>query len=61
MKPFFEEDGTPENNQAAMVQYNDTFMPNVGVDLGREDDKAFEVKAALGGKVTRVELNPPLT
>lgn len=61
VKPFFEENGTPENNQAAMVQYNDTFMPNVGVDLGREDDKAFEVRAALGGKVTRVELNPPLT
>ncbi|GIO33181.1 MULTISPECIES: M23 family metallopeptidase [Paenibacillus] len=61
VKPFFDENGTPESNQAAMVQYNDTFMPNVGVDLARDDDKTFEVKAALGGKVTRVEVNPPLT
>ncbi|MWV46578.1 peptidoglycan DD-metalloendopeptidase family protein [Paenibacillus sp. HJL G12] len=61
VKPFFEENGTAENNQAAMVQYNDTFTPNIGVDLGREDDKTFEVKAALDGKVSRVELNPPLT
>ncbi|WP_136607165.1 M23 family metallopeptidase [Paenibacillus dokdonensis] len=61
VKPFFEKDGTAENNQAAMVQYNDMFIPNIGVDLGREDDKTFEVKAALEGKVSRVELNPPLT
>ncbi len=61
VKPFFEKDGTAENNQAAMVQYNDTFSPNVGIDLGREDDKTFEVTAALDGKVTRVEVNPPLT
>ncbi|MED5017038.1 M23 family metallopeptidase [Paenibacillus chibensis] len=61
VKPFFEKDGTAENNQAAMVQYNDTFIPNIGVDLGREDDKTFEVKAALAGKVSRVEVNPPLT
>jgi stage II sporulation protein Q len=61
VKPFFDENESAENQQAAMVQYNDTFSPNVGVDLGREDDKAFDVKAALSGKVSRVELNPPLT
>ncbi|MCJ8012786.1 M23 family metallopeptidase [Paenibacillus sp. KQZ6P-2] len=57
VKPFFEENGTAENHLAAMVQYNDTFIPNIGIDLGREDDKTFEVKAALDGKVTRVDLN----
>ncbi|RED33751.1 MULTISPECIES: M23 family metallopeptidase [unclassified Paenibacillus] len=61
VKPFYDENGTEENHQAAMVQYDDTFTPNVGVDLARADDQAFDVKAALGGKVTRVDLNPPLT
>lgn len=55
VKPFYEKDGTPEDHQAALVQYNDTFIPNTGIDLAREDGKPFDVKAALSGKVTRVE------
>ncbi|MGF7049067.1 stage II sporulation protein Q [Paenibacillus sp. DS2015] len=55
VKPFYDPKGTAENHQEAMVQYNDTFEPNIGVDLARADDKTFEVKAAFSGKVTRVE------
>lgn len=55
VKPFYEKEGTPEDHQAALVQYNDTFIPNTGIDLAREDGKPFEVKAAMSGKVTRVE------
>ena len=58
VKPFYENEGSTEEHEAAMVQYNDTFIPNTGVDLARGDNKSFEVKAALGGKVTRVEQNP---
>ncbi|GAB6991303.1 M23 family metallopeptidase [Paenibacillus pini] len=60
VKPYFDEKATEEQNLAAMVQYNDTLQPNVGVDLAREDNQTFEVKAALSGKVSRVE-NTPLT
>lgn len=55
VKPFYDENGSEENHLAAMVEYNDTFAPNVGIDIAREDNKTFEVKAALSGEVTRVE------
>ncbi|AJS60398.1 M23 family metallopeptidase [Paenibacillus sp. IHBB 10380] len=55
VKPYYDPKGTAENHQEAMVQYNETFEPNIGVDLARGDNKTFEVKAALSGKVTRVE------
>ncbi|KUP21879.1 M23 family metallopeptidase [Paenibacillus sp. DMB5] len=55
VKPFYDENGTEENHVAAMVQYNDTFVPNIGIDIAREDNKTFDVKAALSGEVTRVE------
>ncbi|MGN7762089.1 peptidoglycan DD-metalloendopeptidase family protein [Paenibacillus sp. 22594] len=55
VKPFYDENGTEENHVAAMVQYNDTFVPNAGIDIAREDNQSFDVKAALSGEVTRVE------
>lgn len=58
VKPFYDAKAPAEEHQAAMVQYNDTFTPNLGIDLARKDDKTFDVKAALDGKVTRVEDHP---
>ncbi|WNS42635.1 M23 family metallopeptidase [Paenibacillus sp. MMS20-IR301] len=55
VKPYYDENGTEENHVAAMVQYNNTFVANTGIDIAREDNKTFEVKAALSGEVTRVE------
>ncbi|WP_223065989.1 M23 family metallopeptidase [Paenibacillus caui] len=55
VKPFYDKDGSTEEHEAAMVQYNNEFMPNTGIDLARSDKQPFEVKAALGGKVTNVE------
>jgi stage II sporulation protein Q len=55
VKPFYDENGTEDNHVAAMVQYNDTFITNNGIDIAREDNKTFDVKAALSGEVTRVE------
>ncbi|RRJ62331.1 M23 family metallopeptidase [Paenibacillus oralis] len=60
VKPFYEKDATAEEHQAALVQYNDTFTPNTGIDLAREDGKPFDVQAAMSGKVTRVEEVPLL-
>ncbi|GGH32800.1 M23 family metallopeptidase [Paenibacillus segetis] len=60
VKPFYEKDGSAEDHQAALVQYKDTFTPNTGIDLAREDDKPFGVTAALGGKVTSVQEHPLL-
>lgn len=55
VKPYYDENGTEENHIAAMVQYNNTFVTNTGIDIAREDNKSFDVKAALSGEVTRVE------
>jgi len=55
VKPFYDENGTEANHVEAMVEYNDTFVPNAGIDIAREDNKTFDVKAALSGEVTRVE------
>lgn len=60
VKPFYEKEGSAEDHQAALVQYNDTFTPNTGIDLAREDKESFEVKAAMSGRVTRVEEVPLL-
>lgn len=60
VKPFYDTKGTTEQHEAALVQHNDTFTPNTGIDLAREDRKPFEVKAAMSGKVTRVDEVPLL-
>ncbi|MGG3284538.1 peptidoglycan DD-metalloendopeptidase family protein [Paenibacillus solani] len=57
VKPYFDE-ASPETHQEAMVQYNDTFSPNLGIDLATADGTEFEVRAALTGQVTRVENHP---
>lgn len=58
VKPFFDAKASAEQHEAAMVQFNDTFTPNLGVDLARKDEKTFDVLAALDGTVTRVEDHP---
>ncbi|WP_080832586.1 M23 family metallopeptidase [Cohnella massiliensis] len=55
--PFYDASGSEEQRAAAMVQYNDTFMPHTAVDLGREDNETFEVLAAMSGLVKVAEQN----
>lgn len=55
VKPYYDKDGSTEEHEAAMVQYQNEFIPNTGIDLARSDKQTFEVKAALGGQVTHVE------
>jgi stage II sporulation protein Q len=55
---FFDSKASNEVRQAAMVEYGDTLTPHMGLDLGRSDDKPFDVLAAGSGKVTRVDKDP---
>lgn len=55
---FYEEKAADNIKQAALVEYGDTFTPHLGLDLARQDDKEFDVLAALSGKVSLVEKNP---
>jgi stage II sporulation protein Q len=54
-KPFYEFDGKKEQQEAALVFYNNTYHPNTGIDIAAKDGKTFEVVAALSGTVTDVK------
>jgi stage II sporulation protein Q len=56
VQPFYDAKGTQQEQQAALVNYNNTYVQNTGVNIGSTgDDKTFAVTAALGGKVTEAK------
>ena len=57
-KPFYDSTASSEDRQAAVVQFQDTFTPHVGVDLTEDNNQAFDVLAAAAGTVTRVDKDP---
>jgi stage II sporulation protein Q len=56
--PFYDSKASNEARQAAMIEYEDTLNPHVGIDLQKNQGEAFDVVAALSGKVTAVDQNP---
>jgi stage II sporulation protein Q len=56
--PFYDPNATNEDKQAAMIEHDDTFIPNTGISLARQDNQSFNVVAALSGTVSRVEKVP---
>jgi stage II sporulation protein Q len=56
--PYYDAAASNEEKEAAMVQTGTTFIPHMGVDLASADNKAFDVVAAMSGKVTLVEIHP---
>ncbi|MDA8354591.1 MAG: M23 family metallopeptidase [Firmicutes bacterium] len=55
---FYQEAGSEKSKEASLVQYDNSFWPHSGYDFARKDGKAFDVNAAMSGKVLRVEENP---
>jgi stage II sporulation protein Q len=55
---YFDVNASVEDNQAAMVEYGDTFTPHTGIDLSSPNQEPFEVLAAMSGTVTRVDQLP---
>lgn len=53
-KQFYEYDGTDEEQEAALVFYDNTYRPNTGIDITQENGETFDVLAALSGTVTNV-------
>ncbi|WP_217593058.1 M23 family metallopeptidase [Cohnella sp. GbtcB17] len=56
--PFFNENGTEDEQAAAMVKDGNKFMPHTAIDLASKDGKPFDVKAAMSGEVTVAEQTP---
>ncbi|WGU93713.1 M23 family metallopeptidase [Paenibacillus dendritiformis] len=55
---FYDETASKEEQAAALIEFEQTFTPNVGIDLARKDQKSFDVLSAMSGKVTRAEQHP---
>ncbi|APH03409.1 M23 family metallopeptidase [Bacillus weihaiensis] len=60
VKKFYEADASAEDQEAALVFYNNTYRMNKGIDIAREDQKEFDVVASLSGTVTKAEKDPIL-
>ncbi|WP_318506872.1 M23 family metallopeptidase [Bacillus sp. T3] len=54
-KPFYEYDGKKEEQVAALVEYNNSYHPNKGIDIKMKDGKSFDVVASISGTVTEVK------
>jgi len=52
---FYDFNGKTEDQEAALVFYNNTYQPNTGIDVTVKDGESFDVVASLSGTVTRVE------
>lgn len=54
-KKFYDFSGKKADQESALVVYNNTYVPNTGIDITMKNGETFDVVAALSGKVTRVE------
>jgi stage II sporulation protein Q len=54
-KPFYDVNGTDDEQEAALVEYGNSYQPNTGVDLTLGNGETFDVLAALSGTVTKVQ------
>ncbi|ARK32736.1 M23 family metallopeptidase [Halalkalibacter krulwichiae] len=52
---FYDVNGTPEEQQEALVYYNNTYFPNKGMDFAHVEGESFEVAAAISGTVVKAE------
>ncbi|WP_433745308.1 peptidoglycan DD-metalloendopeptidase family protein [Falsibacillus pallidus] len=54
-KQFYDKDASEEEQEAALVVYNNTYHPNRGIDIAMKDNKDFDVVASMSGTVTNVK------
>ncbi|BAU26489.1 stage II sporulation protein Q [Aneurinibacillus soli] len=57
---FFDETADKKDQEAALIQYDNSYWPNTGIAIAAKNKKSFEVTAALDGKVTKAERDPML-
>lgn len=58
--PFYDYAASKEEQEAALVFYNNTYHPNRGIDLVMKDGQSFDVTASLSGTITKAEKDPIL-
>ena len=55
---FYDYEASEQDQESALVLYNNKYYQSEGVDITREDGEAFEVTSALSGTVTEVKEDP---
>jgi len=55
---FFDDTADKKSQEAALIQYENSYWPNSGIAIAAKDKKAFEVVAAAPGKVIKAEKDP---
>ncbi|KKI89714.1 peptidase M23 [Bacillus sp. SA1-12] len=60
VKKFYDPNASTEDQEAALVFYNNSYRMNKGIDIAREDQKEFDVVASLSGTVTKATKDPIL-
>ncbi|MFC4321928.1 M23 family metallopeptidase [Litchfieldia salsa] len=59
-KQFYDVNGSAEEQEAALVFYDNSYTENKGIDIVAKDGSVFDVTASLNGTVTRSEKDPTL-
>ena len=59
-KKFYEDKAAAQEQEQALVFYNNTYSANKGIDIAEKNGKEFDVIAALSGTVTKAEKDPLL-
>ena len=52
---FYDDSAKAEDQEAALVVYQNQYHPNTGIDIAVKESEAFDVVAALSGTVTRIQ------
>ncbi|WAH36850.1 M23 family metallopeptidase [Alicyclobacillus dauci] len=55
---FFPQKGSLKAQEAALVNYDNTYYAHKGVDIKTKDGSSFQVTAALSGKIVTVDNQP---
>jgi stage II sporulation protein Q len=60
MTKYYDTEASAEDQQAAIVVYNNTYFQSTGIDLVADEGEAFDVTASLSGTVVKAEKDPIL-
>lgn len=58
VRKFFEKDDTKENQQLALIKFNNTYRTSQGTGYAKKDGTNFDVVAAMSGEVVEVKHSP---
>jgi stage II sporulation protein Q len=53
--PFYDANASQEEQESALVSYENSFQPNTGIDIVAKNGETFDVTAAMSGTVSAVE------